>query len=538
MAMTVAIYCYVRYSHIQKQEIRCIAEIDAPTVIDSTSIILNLNYTSEDLKFFSEKNQIQYFNKNDTPFIKYELFSYIRDRSYLHEDYYIGRGLDLKTECSTMVADDSWFFPRTPFLLNSNQQSSYLYPSNDTTKEKVIRRIISLSNNNYYFGRRYFKVIYDAEKHLDYEDYIKCLPEKDILSYVDDKVADSLSLKHELIEGVYKPWAFSSYDISKIYLEYHPFIDFYTTSIVIEFNGLIEVDNIFPEPDIITSHQIIYRDKEKISQLYRDNIQCLISLPQNETLQQVRIYIISAFITLFFTLLCKVIWDIVRKKYKERKKYNHFRLLLMKNGHHDIYMKFCNHRLLANTCICILLSMLFLVIAPKNIVLSPFFVIGVIGFYIPFYAHYNAISKGIINGLPLEYECKKYIHTPMYIYIIIVCLNTIFWIYRLYRNSTNAITALQSINYGIVFANTLVLILFCIVWYIVVENRYDSFLQSLKKGTLRQRNKKRFYQIAISSFAIFIICLLSIDSSITFKIFGLVCLFIYLYYLYRNSLLN
>ena len=66
-----------------------------------------------------------------------------------------------------------------------------------------------------------------------------------------------------------------------------------------QFNGLIEVDNIFPEPDIITSHQIIYRDNEKISQLYKDNIQCLISLPQNETLQQVRIYIISAFITLF-----------------------------------------------------------------------------------------------------------------------------------------------------------------------------------------------------------------------------------------------
>lgn len=517
----------MRYSQIQKQRIVCLTKIDGPVVIDSTSIILNFNYNSQGLGSSFEGVHIDNLRKSSDPFFRFELFSYKRDRSYLVEqyDYYKEMNLDIQTSLRTCKADESWLFLRDPFL----SLDTFIYPSNDTTKEKIEKRtyrVSDLKTNN-----KYYEIEYNAEKHLSYEDYMPPLTKKDIYS----DITDSLSIQHPLTEGVFKPRVFSSFDISKMYFEIQicTLISFIPNpSIILEFNGLIKPDNIYPEPDILKSHQIIYKDKKKIDEISRNGFQCTMRFPQNETLQQVRIYIISALITLFFTILCKVIWDIVRKKYKERKRYNKVKLSLLQKGHERFYASLCKQRYLANVCICFPLSLLILTIAPSNIIVSPFFVIGIIGLYIPYFSYLNSMTKGIINGLHLETECKRVINIPMYIYLVIVVLNFIYLFYHIYKAKTNVSLTLQTLNYGYLFVSILAIILLFLCYRYYIEHKFDVFIQNLKNISLKQQKQKVFTSIGLLCLAVFVLCIILSRSSCSFILFSSICLLLYMIYLY------
>ena len=309
------------------------------------------------------------------------------------------------------------------------------------------------------------------------------------------------------------------------------------TDICIFFNGLVIPKNIYPEPDVISTKSIEYHDKQKIRQIDKDGIHCLLSFPENETLQQVRLYIISAIITLLLTFLGKAIWDIIKKVYRIRKKYNRTRQNLMEFGHSNLYLSFSRLRYFANTCLCLLLFILVYSISPKDIAFSTAAYFGIIVLYIPFLSYFNSISKGVINGLSLEREYVRFVNVPIFIYIFIGLTNVVIWLIKYYSSMYYAVGKRSAFNF-IEYDKWIPVILFIIVWYCWNTIKVKSFFDSISEGTLKENNKKRFIRIAVLSVIGFAFFMHASNISLTFFIVGSLILLIYLRYLYKKMISN
>lgn len=535
IALLVAINCYTQYSHIENQCIFLKTKIDCDTsfYIDSTSFQLRLNYAAIHLPIYFDGEQKKIIkNESDKSYFRYEVFSY----PFMTDTMVLDRRILISTELQSYIADNSWFFLRTPGLFNRpDPEFVTTHPIGFYEGEYVEKQINSLNDtetkSEYFLGRRYYEISYNGVKGI--RDFFNNIRRVDN----DDDIIDSTSIQYMINDATYEPFLLSPYDISKFNLDLSLSLYSVNTDVCIFFNGLVIPHNIYPEPDVISTKSIEYHDKQKIRQIDKDGIHCLLSFPENETLQQVRLYIISAIITLLLTFLCKVMWDIIKKVYRTRKKYNRTRQNLMGLGHSDLYLNFSRLRYLANTCLCFLLFILVYSISPKDIAFSTIAYFGIIVLYIPFLSYFNSITKGVINGLSLEREYVRFVNMPIFIYIFIGLTNVIIWLIKYYRSEYYSIgkrSAFSLIEYD----KFIPIILFIIAWYCWNTIKVNNFFDNIKEGTLKENNKKRFIRIAVLSVIGFAFFMYASNISFSFFVFGSLTLLIYLRYLYKKMISN
>ena len=113
-------------------------------------------------------------------------------------------------------------------------------------------------------------------------------------------------------------------DISQSY--YNLTLDFPYESIrrlVIDFGGATRFIGLHPQPDLTTASSIIYTDERKIGMIRRDGLQLYCQFLETSTLQSVRIFVFTAFASLFFTLFWKCLYNfVVAAKWRSNKKKN------------------------------------------------------------------------------------------------------------------------------------------------------------------------------------------------------------------------
>lgn len=521
--MLLSIYCYVQYSFILKQSISIENYYDCDDFfnIDSTSLFLNLDVAPIHNKYYLDANQNKIVSqKNKEPYLRFELFS---SSSYQdHSEDGVRDYLNIKSNYSTIIADDSWFFPRTPWLFNKKEPDfvtlspDFFYTENI---ERVDKNIISNpepeTGNEYYFGKRYQTVSFEGEKNC--ATFFNRLMEK-----TDSNRIDSVYFQYSINEGTYKPSILSPYDISQFYYNINICNQIHKSSIIIEFNGIINPLRIFPIPDTITTQSFKYINPDKIKEISKNGIQCYISFPQNVTLQQVKIYVISALITIIFTILCKTFWGLLIIKYRERRRFNNTRNLLIINDHTELYQKFCRHRYFANTCLFFFLFLVIHVIAPKDIAFSRISMFGLIVLIVPSIAYLGSISKGIYYGLSLEKEYLRFINMPIYIFILIGLCNCLLHCYSIKsQGSSIYFSDIETYLIGAVIPIILILINFA---------NKDSIISNLKK-----RSWKRHIGLIIYISLVFLIIICSpVNISIGFILFSIICIVLFIIYLYRS----
>ena len=88
----------------------------------------------------------------------------------------------------------------------------------------------------------------------------------------------------------------------------------------IDFGGATRFTGIHPQPDQTTVSGIIYTDNGKISEINRSGLQLYCQFLETSTLQSVRIFVLTAFASLFFTLFWKCLYNFVVTVKWHRKK--------------------------------------------------------------------------------------------------------------------------------------------------------------------------------------------------------------------------
>lgn len=135
------------------------------------------------------------------------------------------------------------------------------------------------------------------------------------------------------MEQIYEAHWYSAYDISKLVLDLYIQIEpkKQGNNFIIEFIDFVNVENVYPIPDKRTANQLVYNK-------FNDNnlhLKLYLNFPKNASIQQARNYLLSAIITLFFTLITTITYNIIKKKYIERKeRIKQIKLLCEKNKYH------------------------------------------------------------------------------------------------------------------------------------------------------------------------------------------------------------
>ncbi|MBR6758771.1 MAG: hypothetical protein IKM03_00135 [Alistipes sp.] len=85
----------------------------------------------------------------------------------------------------------------------------------------------------------------------------------------------------------------------------------------VDFMGPVELLPMSPEPDIVSMSGFEFTDSLKLQQIMRDGLEFHAKFPQTESLQSARIFFLTTFISLFFTLLCTLGYRIIRHKLRK-----------------------------------------------------------------------------------------------------------------------------------------------------------------------------------------------------------------------------
>ncbi|MBE6213595.1 MAG: hypothetical protein E7131_02810 [Rikenellaceae bacterium] len=88
----------------------------------------------------------------------------------------------------------------------------------------------------------------------------------------------------------------------------------------IDFLGPVELLPMNPEPDVVSMTGFEFTDSLKLRQIMLNGLEFHARFPQTESLQSARIFFLTTFISLFFTLLCTLIYRMIRKKCLTAKK--------------------------------------------------------------------------------------------------------------------------------------------------------------------------------------------------------------------------
>jgi len=191
---------------------------------------------------------------------------------------------------------------------------------------------------------------------------------------------------------------YSAFDISKLVLDFTFQIrpSSSVKQLSIDFIDLVKAENVYPEPDERYSSSIVYNGADE----YGEHFKLYLEFPKKASIQQARNYILSAFITLFFTLLTTISYNIIRIKNKSRRRRISVCTHLCKNNKYTLATKLY-YPLLINDIIIVCGSLLPLII------INPFdwgsirmfkivlLIIVIILLLISTYYDSNKIAKGI-----------------------------------------------------------------------------------------------------------------------------------------------
>ena len=103
------------------------------------------------------------------------------------------------------------------------------------------------------------------------------------------------------------------YDVTQGSLVYHIDTDVRLDTLRIDMCRPSEFSQMIPQPDCIAMDAIIFTDSAKLSIIQREGLKFHVKLPTMQNLQNMRSYLITTFISLFFTLLMTLLY----KKFKE-----------------------------------------------------------------------------------------------------------------------------------------------------------------------------------------------------------------------------
>ena len=103
------------------------------------------------------------------------------------------------------------------------------------------------------------------------------------------------------------------YDVTQESLVYHIDSDAQLDTLKISMCRPTEFSQMIPQPDCIAMDAIIFTDSAKLSTIQSDGLQFHVKLPTLQNLQNMRSYLITTFISLFFTLLMTLLYKIFRE---------------------------------------------------------------------------------------------------------------------------------------------------------------------------------------------------------------------------------
>ena len=78
----------------------------------------------------------------------------------------------------------------------------------------------------------------------------------------------------------------------------------YTTTIIIkyDFEGAIDISNIYPEPDKLTMNSILYINKAKINEIIDSGLSFHVKFVELENYQNMRLFFITALLSALFAI--------------------------------------------------------------------------------------------------------------------------------------------------------------------------------------------------------------------------------------------
>ena len=86
----------------------------------------------------------------------------------------------------------------------------------------------------------------------------------------------------------------------------------------VDFMGPVELLPMYPSPDIVSVTGFEFTDSLKLRQIMEEGLEFHAKFPQTESLQSARIFFLTTFISLFFTLLCTLGYRIIRHKLRKK----------------------------------------------------------------------------------------------------------------------------------------------------------------------------------------------------------------------------
>lgn len=86
----------------------------------------------------------------------------------------------------------------------------------------------------------------------------------------------------------------------------------------VDFMGPVELLPMYPSPDIVSMTGFEFTDSLKLRQIMVEGLEFHAKFPQTESLQNARIFFLTTFISLFFSLLCTLCYRIIRQRFKQR----------------------------------------------------------------------------------------------------------------------------------------------------------------------------------------------------------------------------
>ena len=90
----------------------------------------------------------------------------------------------------------------------------------------------------------------------------------------------------------------------------------YVRSLTIDYKGAADFGYLYPEPDEKTMNSIRYTDRNKLNVIGTYGLKYHVSFPDMENLQNIRILILTAIVTLLFTIFVTLIYKILSKPIK------------------------------------------------------------------------------------------------------------------------------------------------------------------------------------------------------------------------------
>lgn len=121
-----------------------------------------------------------------------------------------------------------------------------------------------------------------------------------------------------ILKSLYEPQFYSLYDISQTFFHLTLGLpnDFESKNCLIDvdFGGVVELSNIYPEPDVKTMSGFKYLNKEKIDYIRKNDLWLHIKSPQWENLQILRLFIVTTVWGFFVALTFSSLWRYLKRK--------------------------------------------------------------------------------------------------------------------------------------------------------------------------------------------------------------------------------